>query len=606
MRWTLVFACALVASSCRRPIEPIELVDLAASGAMPERVVLRGEAKRAILSPLTTEMTFPVALPLDPELSFSPALLTERRVPRARVEFLVVVSFEGRDFEVYRRELRAGEENSWHDASVDLGAWSGKTVTLTLSAGPSSGASTVPWASRVRPAWGDPSIRTRHTSPLRPGERPSFVLLLVDTLRADYLGAYGFEGKLSPNLDRLAAESLLFENCFASAPWTKPSIATLFTSLPPAVHGVTGMGRATWTGEGALTQVLPDDAETLAERFLSAGYRTGAFVANPFVSPRHGFSQGFELFERIRNTSALLDSARRWLTETAPSTEAPFFLYLHVMDVHGPYDEPLSDFEAVVRGMDRAESRTLTEQDYAQIPEYMRGIEFPTEEERYQLTAWRARYGAGIRAFDRTVGAFLDELRASGILDRTYFVLTSDHGEELLEHGGWNHGNNLYDHQLHVPLFVRKPLARDAGLRISSLLSLIDVMPTLSALGGFAAPSGILGRDFSGAFRGGGISETAVVFAEAVNGNPRIAGVRTLSHKLIWDEERGELELYDLKADPGECRDLSSEDDASVARLKSYLGEHRARNVARGALAPKTIPMENELQDQLKALGYVR
>ncbi len=601
--WTLVFACALSAVSCR---SEIDLVELAAVERKSEPVVLGGETQRAILSPLSTEVAFPVELPLDPELSFSPALLTERRVPRARVEFRVGVSFEGQGVEVYRRELRAGEENSWHDARVDLGAWGGKSVTLTLSAAPSSGAETVPWASRVRPAWGEPSIRTRQTSPLGPGERPSFILLLVDTLRADYLGAYGFEGAISPNLDRLAAESLLFENCFASAPWTKPSIATLFTSLPPAVHGVTGMGKATWTGEGALTQVLPDEAETLAERFQGAGYRTGAFVGNPFVSPRYGFSQGFDVFERIRNTVALLDAARRWLAENPSRNGAPFFLYLHVMDVHGPYDEPLPDFEEVLRRINRTESRTLTEEDYAQIPEYLRAIEFPSEEERYQLRSWRARYGAGIRVFDRTVGPFLDELRANGILDRAYFVLTSDHGEELLEHGGWNHGQNLYEHQLHVPLFIRKPLARDAGRRVSSLVSLIDLMPTLSVLGGVAAPPGVLGRDFSWALRGGGTSEPAAVFAEAVNGNPRIAGVRTLSHKLIWDEERGELELYDLKADPGECRDLSSEDDASVARLKSYLREHRARSAARGALAPETIRMEDELQDQLKALGYVR
>lgn len=606
MKWTLVCACALVASSCRRPTEHVELIELAAKGPIPQQVVLRGEAKRAIASPLSTEIAFPVALPRDSELFFSAALLTERRVPRARVLFRVEVSSAGRDIEVYRREVHAGEENSWHDARVDLGAWSGKSVTLTLSAGPSSGESTVPWASRVRPAWGDPSIRTRHTSPLRPGERPSFVLLLVDTLRADYLGAYGFEGAISPNLDRLAAESLLFESCFANAPWTKPSIATLFTSLPPSVHGVTGMGKASWSGQGALTQVLPDEAATLAERFQGAGYRTAAFVANPFVSPRHGFSQGFELFERIRDTSALLASARQWLAENASTSKSPFFLYLHVMDVHGPYDEPRPDFEAVLRRIDRAESRTLTEEDYAQIPEYMRGIEFATEEERYRLTSWRARYGAGIRVFDRTVGPFLDELRASGILDRSYFVLTSDHGEELLEHGGWNHGNNLYEHQLHVPLFIRKPLARDAGRRIPSLVSLIDLMPTLSALGGVESPAGILGRDVSAVLRGGETQETAAIFAEAVNGNPRLAGVRTLSHKLIWDEERGELQLYDLKADPGECRDLSSEDEATVARLKSYLREHREIGLARGVLAPEAVPMEDELRDRLKALGYVR
>lgn len=478
-------------------------------------------------------------------------------------------------------------------------------MKLTLSTAPTSGPLPVPWAARVRPAWGEPSIRTRRTAALGPNERPSFIVLLVDTLRADYLGAYGFEAGLSPNLDRLAAESLLFENSFANAPWTKPSIATLFTSLPPAVHGVTGMGKPTWSGEGGLVEVLPDEAETMAERFQAAGYRSAAFVANPFISPRYGFSQGFEVFERKEKTHALLASARRWLEAQAKSREAPFFLYLHVMDVHGPYHAPRQDYEAVLRQMEGGVSRTLTEEEYARIPEYLRETAWAAEEERYGLKSWRAKYGAGVHAFDRGIGPFLEELRTSGLLDRAYFVLTSDHGEELMEHGGWNHGNNLYDHQLHVPLLIRKPLAEDAGRRIASLVSLVDLMPTLSALGGIETPPGILGRDFSTLLRGGSDAETTAVFAGAVNENPRIQGVRTLSHKLIWDEKRGELELYDVVSDPQECRDLSDEDAPSVARMKAYLRENLERSEARGALAREAVPMDDELRSRLKALGYV-
>jgi arylsulfatase A-like enzyme len=209
------------------------------------------------------------------------------------------------------------------------------------------------------------------------------------------------------------------------------------------------------------------------------------------ISPRYGFSQGFGVFERKEKTEALLASAGQWLAERASDREAPFFLYLHVMDVHGPYDAPRRDYETVLRLINESESRTLTEEEYVRIPEYLRQTEWATEEERYRLKSWRAKYGAGVHAFDREIGAFLDDLRGSGVLDRAYLVLTSDHGEELMEHGGWNHGNNLYDHQLHVPLLIRKPLAEDAGRRIPSLVSLVDLMPTLSAVGGIEAPSGI-------------------------------------------------------------------------------------------------------------------
>ena len=602
MRRTLFLACLLFASSCKRETA---LVDLAETTRKTEDIVLRGESRRSITPPFPARLAFPLELPPNAELIFSAALVTEGRVARARVDFSVELSVDGKAFEVYRRALRAGEENLWHDARIDLGAWSGKSVNLTLSIEPSSGPSPAPWASRVQPAWGDPRIRSRQTAPLGPNEPPSFVVILVDALRADYLGAYGFEGTISPNLDRLAAESVLFENCFANAPWTKPSIATLFTSLPPAVHGVTDMGKPTWSGEGGLMQLLPEEAETIAESFRDAGYRTAAFVGNPFISPRYGFSQGFEVFERKGKTSALLASARRWLAEHAFDRKAPFFLYLHVMDVHGPYDAPRGDFEAVLQQIDRGASRTLTEEEYDRIPEYLRGIDWATEEERYRLTSWRAKYGAGVHAFDRAIGPFLDELRAGGVLDRAYVVLTADHGEELMEHGGWNHGNNLYDHQLHVPLLIRKPLAEDAGQNVTSLVSLIDLMPTLSALGAVEAPPGILGRDVSTLLRGGTDTETTAVFASAVNENPRIQGVRTLSHKLIWDEELGELELYDVVADPKECRDLSEEDRSSVARLKTYLREQLQRDEARGTLAPESVPMDDELRDRLKALGYV-
>ena len=598
MRWIVSFACALFVSSCTREIE------LAESSA--EDIVLGGESRRSLSAPLGSELSFPLELPRNAELVFSAALLSERRVARARVDFRVELAVDGRDLELYRREVRAGDANEWLDARVDLGAWSGKSVTLRLSTEPSSGPSTVPWLSRVRPAWGDPRIRSRQTEPLGPNERPSFIVLLVDTLRADYLGAYGFEGAISPNLDRLAAESLLFERCFSNAPWTKPSIATLFTSLPPSVHGVMDMGQPTWSGEGGVMQVLPAEAETIAERFRDAGYRTAAFVGNSFVSPRYGFSQGFEVFERKETTEALLASSKEWLASGEKDPEAPMFLYLHVMDVHGPYDAPREDFEAVSRQIDGSDSRKLTDEEYLRIPAYLRQIEWAAEEERYLLTSWRARYGAGVHSFDRVIGPFLDELRASGLLDRAYVVLTSDHGEELMEHGGWNHGNNLYDHQLHVPLLIRKPLAEDAGRRMGPLVSLIDLMPTLVNVAGIEAPPGVLGRDFSTLLRGGKDGASAAVFAGAVNGEPRIQGVRTLSHKLIWDQERGELELYDLDADPKESRDLSESDALSVARMKAHLREHLERNDARGALAREAVPLDDDLRDRLKALGYVQ
>lgn len=600
----LVLAWAALLSACDRDTETVELLD-GVEGT--EDVALRGESRRAASAALPSVRAFALDLPRHAELAFSAALVAERRVPRAKVEFRIDLFSGGRTVELFRRNVDVDEENRWLDTRIDLSAWSGKSVELLFSTEPSRATAEVyapPWVSRVRPVWGDPRIRSREATPLRPGERPSLVLILVDTLRPDFLGAYGFAGPISPNLDRLAAESLLFENCFANAPWTKPSIATLFTSLPPAVHGVTDMGRASWSGEGGLMQVLPEEAVTLAELLRSAGYRTGAFVGNAFVSPRHGFSQGFEVFERRTRTDELLSAARKWLAGLGESGETPFFLYLHAMDVHGPYDAPREDYEAVLL-MEEGVSRRLTEEEHAQLPGYLRETVWVSEEEPHLLRSWRSKYGGGVRFFDRTIGPFLDELRGSGALDRAYLVLTADHGEELLEHGGWNHGNNLYDHQLHVPLLVRKPLAKDAGRRISPLVSLVDLMPTLLSAAGIEAPPGILGRDFSALVRGEPWSETEAVFASAVNGHPRIQSVRTRSHKLVWNGDGVAVELYDLGADPMECRDVSEEERAALARMEAALREHLERNESRGTLTPAEAPLDDEIRERLKALGYV-
>ena len=197
------------------------------------------------------KMAIEIELPPHAELELSVGFQTERLVRRARVLFQIDIEIEGRTVEVYRRNVLAREANAFHRAHVDLGAWGEKTVRLTLRTRPLQGPRLVPWADRILTVWGNPIIRSREPKALATSERPSFIFVLADTLRADFLGSYGFDGGISPTLDRLVAESLLFENCFANAPWTKPAVATLFTSLHPAMHGVTNMGRRTWEGEAA-------------------------------------------------------------------------------------------------------------------------------------------------------------------------------------------------------------------------------------------------------------------------------------------------------------------------------------------------------------------
>ncbi|HXV61067.1 MAG TPA: sulfatase [Vicinamibacteria bacterium] len=619
LKRVVALASSLAVMGCERPIDLTELVAGAGKtspGAVfaafrdhsewTGEIELGGQTLPSITPPFPSEITFDVVLPDHAELEMSVGLLTERRIPRARVDFEADLEIGQETISIFRREVREMDHNRFHPARVDLGAWGGKPVRLTLRARPMVSTPRAPWADRILTAWGNPVIKPRAIQPLAESERPSFVVLLVDTLRADFTGAYGFPGPISPAIDRLALESVVFENCFANAPWTKPSVATLFTSLYPEVHTVKEMGLREWDGDAGQLEALPQEAETLAELLQEAGYDTAAFVSNPFVSPRYGFSQGFDVFERRVKTTTILKAARQWIDERG-DTSAPFFLYLHFMDVHGPYDPSRRDFETIRDLVDPGIDARLTTEEYAHIPAYLRDTDWADDEERFRLRSWHAKYGAGVIGFDRKVGPFLDDLRNRGILDRTYVVFTSDHGEELMEHGGWNHGENLFDHQLHVPLLIRKPLSEDAGRRVDSLVSLIDLMPSLLSLARIDEFPAAAGRDISPLLGNEGDVPPQPVFASAVIGSPDLHGVRTPRQKLLWNFSGNAIAIYDLVADPRELDERgSSHDQISVELLKQYLREHMIDLTARGSLTPDTIPLTDELRDQLKALGYVR
>ncbi len=442
-----------------------------------------------------------------------------------------------------------------------------------------------------------------------PDPPPHVVLLLVDTLRADYLGYHGFAGEISPGLDRLAGESVVYERCFAQSPWTKPSMATLFTSLYPQVHRLTNHeGRYWGSGTPALeTGVLAAQAETLAERLRAAGYATGGFIANPWMRSDYGFAQGFDHYDesgsvRWDRADSLIERARSWIDGLPP--RRPFFLYLHFMDVHAPYQAPREDFDRLVDSPSLGRARTL---EASELPdEGWHNLElrppWATDELRRELRYWRARYASGVRALDRRLERLIRDLRDRGLLDRSIVVLTSDHGEELFEHGDWSHGRTLFDHQLHVPLSIRLPGARGAGTRVGSIVELIDLMPTLLALTGAEPAPGQQGRNVS---PGAEPDEQRASFATATQWSPGLHSIRTIRHKLLWDSESRELQLFDLESDPGERHDASSANRALAAELQTRLGLHLAESIAGGTLDPGRAAIPPAVRERLEALGYV-
>jgi arylsulfatase A-like enzyme len=452
------------------------------------------------------------------------------------------------------------------------------------------------------------AVSCREETPRRADERAPVILLLVDTLRADYLGSYGFEGPISPCLDGLARESVRFTRAFSQAPWTKPSVATIFTSLHPHVHGVTNHKGGRFGAPDAFGQIgiLPERAVTLAELMRAGGYATAGFIANPWVTEEYGFRQGFDAYDDSFadthvDAEPVLERASAWLRSRPRGR--PFFLYLHFMDVHGPYAAPDGDYAALLDSPGLGDGQRLSEAQWQEIPDYLRRPEWVERPEARELTTWRARYGAGVRSFDRQLCGFLDVLRSEGVFDGSYLWVTSDHGEELFEHGGWGHGTTLYDDQTHVPLLVRLPGGRGGGRRVDEMVGLIDLLPTILRSAGLGVPDDAQGRDRTPALEGGADDGPGYAISSATE-EPGQHGLRTARHKLLFDRERGSVRLFDLEVDPEETVDVASSSPAVVRELMAPLERYLREAEERGAFAVEAAPPSEEMLERLRALGY--
>lgn len=441
-----------------------------------------------------------------------------------------------------------------------------------------------------------------------PAGAPSIVLIAVDTLRADHLGAYGYAKARTPHIDRLAAEGILATQAFAQSSWTRPSFATIFTSLYPSSHGAIHKAH-----------VLPDRVETLAEVLAAAGWYTAGFPNNVNVTRAFNFHQGFSeytylapefffwaseaatrltLYNGLRlvrqrflarrvhpahyyqPASVVTDVALRWLD--GPGAQRPFFLYLHYMDPHDPY------FVHPFNG-----------EGYARVAN-------PTPPPQ-MADAYRDLYDGEIAYLDEHVGRLLDGLRARGLYDRTLILLVSDHGEEFQDHGGWWHGTTLYDEQIRVPFLV-KPVAGGArGQVIDELVTTLDIMPTILAAIGVQGPAIMQGHALP--LDGRPTPARESVFAEEdLEGNV-LQALRTRSAKLITanpGNPRGLApeELYDLTADPKETRNLAPSERTLLEEMRAALG--RSYLTARAhAGAVSTTDVDSATKDRLRALGYL-
>jgi arylsulfatase A-like enzyme len=437
--------------------------------------------------------------------------------------------------------------------------------------------------------------------PVTAAQHPDVVVILVDTLRVDRLGCYGSSRGLTPAIDALAARGVVFLNAHAASSWTKPSVASLFTSRLPLDHGAR---RA--------DSVLAEDERTLAEAFHDAGYATGAVAANPVLDPRFGFGQGFDGYDVATlswKASEVRKRAGLWLAQlwARHGPRPPIFLYVHYMEPHTPY----------------AQTRKLSElfgPDAPSLPDVNRrlltaAVSPLTVVEREHM---ERVYDAEVAEVDAQIGSLQNLFKLYRLVD-PIFVVVADHGEEFWDHGGILHGHTLYEELIHVPLVVVASGVTTGG-DVTDTVSLLDVAPSLLDLAGIPRPASFRGRSLRALLMprsAWGHAWDAIThpFAEPSTAVSEVQTYREStslyalrSHQLramvrgrdkaIWTDD-GPAEFYDLADDPRERRPAALGTGAR-RRLEDALAsmEHEP------ATPPATVPLDPATRDRLRALGY--
>jgi arylsulfatase A-like enzyme len=464
------------------------------------------------------------------------------------------------------------------------------------------------------------------------------VLISVDTLRADRLNCYGYRARpVSPNIDALARDGILFENHVAAAPWTTPSHMSLLTSLYPTGHGVTAsfdqIKRLMRGGAPAgQYERLASSKTTLAEVLARRGFATGAFTGGITLDPRVGFGRGFSVYETsmFKLLPLNVQAMYSWI-EGQPGR--PFFLFWHTFEVHAPYLETtfLGDVLA------KASAKTI-EDAYRGLPPDWNGrdeaVQILKDHGAFDREISAALYMGGVVAMDRWIGDFVSFLKRRDLYDRTLIVLTSDHGEQFGERppdsevpgdAGWydSHGHTLFEELVHIPLVLKLPREARAGTRVRSVSSAVDVMPTildvLSIPGPLAQMQGVSLRK---AWEGPGPPSPGFAFSESLRGKAEAKSLRSERYKYIlgiraesvathgraYIPSRADTrELYDLGADPGEVRNLLSSDSGGHSARLADVFDAALRHQLGGQVGrAESETLDAETVEKLRSLGYVQ
>lgn len=460
------------------------------------------------------------------------------------------------------------------------------------------------------------------TAPAERLPRPrNVVLISIDSLRADHLGCYGYPRNTSPRLDALARSGVVFETCLAESSWTLPTHASLLTGVSAGAHGLDHDGLS-----------LPLALPTLAERLSAAGWRTRGFWSGPYLHPLFGFGRGFagDDYEgllpstrydsdefrssgkarlaphtdenlqahRASTAEALIDKALEFVDETA---DEPFFLFVHLFDVHYDYVAPESswrpfapDYDGPIDGLDFATDDTIrADMDPADLAQLL------------------ALYDGEIAFTDAQLGRLLERLAQPDRRADTLIIVTSDHGDEFFEHGEKGHRLSLFEEVVDVPLIMAGAGVADAGRRVSGVTEHTDVVPTILELLGLPAAEFSTGTSLAPALAGGELSADRLGVARLRrSARRRLTAVRGPDWKVVFEIKGPEgvesVACFDLSNDPAEQYPLDDPELLKLARraIEQRDGREAMLRARLGSGAATMLP--EDLDNELRALGYLR
>jgi arylsulfatase A-like enzyme len=517
--------------------------------------------RNAIHMVIPSKIKFDITLPQDARLTFATRATSAERP----ISIEITVQHGGASENVFSEA--ESNHKVWSDHILDLSKWSGRTVQLEFSCEGEKNWDILYLA--------NPCIYTPDEASL------NVIIYLIDALRPDHMGAYGYPRDTTPNIDALLDHAIVFEHAYSTAPRTAESVPSIMTSLPSIVHGVTG-GRS-W---------LPRDKPLLQEILNNHGYATASFITNVWAGPKSGLDRGFDfLFDDIAKMHdedahrTLPDEIHTWLESNG---DKPFFIYVHTAEPHAPYSAP-PPFQHMFSSGD-VEGKPIPPRFDWQMNDDV-------------LQATKDLYDGEVRYADDSFGRLIATLKRLGIYDETVILVLADHGEEFYEHGKSKHGLQLYIESIHIPfIFIGKRLS-DIPKRIDSPISTLDIMPTVLELVGAGAPEIMFGKAL---FNEDGLVEPdddRPIVAEFEKGMQTLIKGDWALHRWEYLKSVNRHELYNISKDYGETKKI--EDERRIADMESLLDDILLTYEGMQSAGEEFEEIDIETMERLRSLGYI-